>query len=125
MADYIEVGSSPANVLWNVVRGDTATLLIQFFENDEVTPIDTDNWAFAASAYDPRTNVRYTLGADEGVSAVNVTADPTTTEEWGAGITNTVAELTFDLQVTRPDGVVWTPVIGTIKVSGDVTGATL
>ena len=125
MANYIEVGSSPANVLWNVVRGDTATLLIQFFENDEVTPIDTDNWSFAASAYDPRTNTRYTLDADEGISAVNVTADPATTEEWGAGITNTVAELTFDLQVTRLDGVIWTPVIGTIKVAGDVTGATL
>lgn len=125
MANYIEVGSSPANVLWNVVRGDTATLLIQFFENDEVTPIDTDNWSFAASAYDPRTNIRYTLNADEGVNAVNITADPATTEEWGAGITNTVAELTFDLQVTRLDGVIWTPVIGTIKVAGDVTGAIL
>lgn len=123
MADYIEVGASPANVLWNVVRGDTATLLVQFFENDEVTPIQTDNWTFAASAFDPRTETFYTLETDEGVNAVTITADPDMTDEWGPGVVATVAELTFDLQVTREDGVVWTPIVGTIRVAGDVTGA--
>ncbi len=123
MADYIEVGAAPANILWNVVRGDTATLLVNFFENDEVTPIDTDNWTFAASAYDPRTTTKYTLNADEGISSVNITASPEITELWGSGITSTVAELTFDLEVTRDDGVVWTPIVGQIKVAGDVTGA--
>jgi hypothetical protein len=123
MADYIEVGAAPANILWNVVRGDTATLLVNFFENDEVTPIDTDNWTFAASAYDPRTSTIYTLNADEGISSVNITAAPEVTELWGSGVTSTVAELTFDLEVTRDDGVVWTPIVGQIKVAGDVTGA--
>jgi hypothetical protein len=123
MADYIEVGAAPANVLWNVVRGDTATLLVNFFENDEVTPIDTDNWSFAATAYDPRTSTSYTLIADEGNSAVNITATPEVTELWGSGITSTVAELSFDLEVTRDDGVIWTPIVGQIKVAGDVTGA--
>jgi hypothetical protein len=123
MADYIEVGAAPANVLWNVVRGDTATLLVNFFENDEVTPIDTNNWTFAASAYDPRNNTTYTLDADEGNSSVNITASPEITELWGSGITSTVAELSFDLEVTRDDGVIWTPIVGQIKVAGDVTGA--
>jgi hypothetical protein len=122
MADYIEVGAAPANVLWNVVRGDTATLLVNFFENDEVTPIDTNNWSFAATAYDPRNNTSYTLIADEGSSAVNITATPEVTELWGSGITSTVAELSFDLEVTRDDGVIWTPIVGQIKVAGDVTG---
>lgn len=123
MADYIEVGAAPANILWNVVRGDTATLLVNFFENDEVTPIDTNNWTFAASAYDPRTTTKYTLDTDEGNSSVNITASPEVTELWGSGVTSTVAELTFDLEVTRDDGVVWTPIVGQIKVAGDVTGA--
>jgi hypothetical protein len=123
MADYIEVGAAPANVLWNVVRGDTATLLVNFFENDEVTPIDTDNWTFAATAYDPRNSTSYPLIADEGNSSVNITATPEVTELWGSGITSTVAELSFDLEVTRDDGVIWTPIVGQIKVAGDVTGA--
>lgn len=125
MADYIEVGASPANVLWNVVRGDTATLLIQFFENDEVTPIDTNNWTFSASAYNPRNETRYALVADEGTNAVTIIADPETTFAWGVGISAMVAELTFDVQIIRADGVVWTPIVGTIRVVGDVTGATL
>jgi hypothetical protein len=35
-----------------------------------------------------------------------------------------VAELAFDLQV-EVDDIVWTPVLGTIKVSADVTGGSL
>lgn len=125
MADYIEVGASPANVLWNVVRGDTATLLIQFFENDEVTPTDIDGWTFSASAYNPRTEIRYALGTDKGSNSVTIIADPQTTHEWGPGVTALVAELTFDLQVDRADGVIWTPIVGTVRVAGDVTGATI
>jgi hypothetical protein len=32
-----------------------------------------------------------------------------------------VAELSYDLQVTKSDGTIWTPVIGNIVVIGDVT----
>ena len=125
MADYIEVGEQPANVIWNVVRGDTATLLIQFFESDEATPIDTDDWTYLSTAYNARTDTNYVLDITSSSGSVTVTADPETTEAWGEGISTKVAELTYDIQVVRPDGVVWTPVIGTIRVIGDVTGANL
>ena len=125
MADYIEVGEQPANVIWNVVRGDTATLLIQFFESDEATSIDTNNWTYLSTAYNARTDINYNLETTANNGSVTITADPDTTEEWGTGINTKVAELTYDLQVVRPDGVVWTPVIGTIRVIGDVTGANL
>lgn len=125
MADYIEVGEQPANVIWNVVRGDTATLLIQFFESDEATPIDTDDWTYLSTAYNARTDTNYVLDITSSSGSVTVTADPVTTEAWGEGISTKVAELTYDIQVVRPDGVVWTPVIGTIRVIGDVTGANL
>jgi hypothetical protein len=36
-----------------------------------------------------------------------------------------VTELAFDLQVTIDGATVWTPVIGTITVLGDVTGGSL
>lgn len=125
MADYIEVGEQPANVIWNVVRGDTATLLVQFFESDEVNTIDTTDWTYLSTAYNARTDINYTLETTSSTGSVTVIADPATTEEWGTGISTKVAELTYDIQVVRPDGVVWTPVIGTIRVIGDVTGAGL
>ena len=30
-------GASPANIQWTVVRGDDATLKVEFFEDDDVT----------------------------------------------------------------------------------------
>jgi hypothetical protein len=40
---------------------------------------------------------------------------------WGSTYRSSVAELMFDLEVTIDD-TVWTPVIGTITVLGDISG---
>jgi hypothetical protein len=52
---------------------------------------------------------------------VTITALPELTAYWGTTYSRSVAELEFDLEVTIGD-VVWTPVIGTISVIGDVSG---
>jgi hypothetical protein len=129
-----KLGASPANIQWTVVRGDTATLKVEFLEDDEVTKYDTTGWTFLATSYDPASDTLDTLTVEsyeEGV--VYIIAKPNTTKNWG--ITKykpVVAELKFDLQATIPgDGVSggggdeitkWTPVVGTICVLGDVSG---
>jgi hypothetical protein len=129
-----KLGASPANIQWTVVRGDTATLKIEFLEDDEATKYDTGGWTFLATAYDPASDTLDTLTVEsyeDGV--VYIIAKPNTTKNWG--ITKykpVVAELRFDLQATIPgDGVSggggdeitkWTPVVGTICVLGDVSG---
>ena len=50
-----------------------------------------------------------------------VTAPADITAFWGTTYGGTVAELNFDLEATI-DETVWTPVIGTISVLGDVAG---
>ena len=129
-----KLGASPANIQWTVVRGDTATLKIEFLEDDEVTKYDTGGWTFLATVYDPASDTLDTLTVEsyeDGV--VYIIAKPNTTKNWG--ITKykpVVADLRFDLQATIPgDGVSggggdeitkWTPVVGTICVLGDVSG---
>ena len=129
-----KLGASPANIQWTVVRGDTATLKVEFLEDDEVTKYDTGGWTFLATAYDPASDNLDLLTVEsyeDGV--VYIIAKPNTTKNWG--ITKykpVVAELRFDLQATIPgDGVSggggdeitkWTPVVGTICVLGDVSG---
>ena len=129
-----KLGASPANIQWTVVRGDTATLKVEFLEDDEVTKYDTTGWTFVATSYDPASDTLDTLTVEsyeDGV--VYIIAKPNTTKNWG--ITKykpVVAELKFDLQATIPgDGVSggggdevtkWTPVVGTICVLGDVSG---
>lgn len=120
-----QYGAKPANMQWQVVRGDTATLKIEFWENDEVTPIDTDGWLYDASAYFSKTGTTYELDVEPGTNYVTIIAPAEMTENWGTGFGSVVAELTFDLQVTKTDLTVWTPVIGTICVLGDVTGGSL
>ncbi len=120
-------GASPANIQWTVVRGDTATLLVQFLEDDEITPFDCDDWTFRATAYDPMGNVLDNLTVTVDDNEATITAPAAITEDWGTGYRQVAAELRFDLEVIIEGGsganadTVWTPVIGTICVLSDMT----
>jgi len=119
------LGADPATVTWRIVRGDTSPLRIEFYENDEITSYDTSDWTYAATAYDFRGDVLDQLQVEGGDGFVDITAPADITALWGTGYTPIVSELAFDLQVTINGETVWTPVIGTITVLGDVTGGRL
>jgi hypothetical protein len=119
------IGATPVKVKWNVVRGDTATLRIDFLENDESTPIDISEWDMQATAYDLKTELFFDLEITTNNGWIVVTADSSTTESWGVGSRYRVNELNFDVQVTLADGSVWTPTVGVISVIADVTGGSL
>jgi len=118
-------GADPASIQWKVVRGDTASIEIEFLEIDETTPFDTDGWTYKATSYDPTGSVLDDLLVTATTGVVVITADPCITEKWGTTYKTVVAELPFDLQITIPaasgEPTVWTPVIGTICVLGDIT----
>lgn len=114
-------GSNPIIIKWNVVRGDTAKLRIQFLEDDELTVYNTSNWEYASSAYDSRGDVLDKLEVIQGNGYIEIVASSDITENWGTGVSAIVAELAFDLEVIIDDEV-WTPIVGTIRVIGDVTG---
>lgn len=128
-----QVGASPINIQWKVVRGDTATLKIEFLEDDEVTPVDTSSWTFLSSSYDSLGNVLDSLNVETYSGYVIITAPADTTKLWGVGYKNTVLELPFDLEIIVPNDdsgsiesdITWTPIIGTIVVSSDITGTSL
>lgn len=115
-------GADPAIIKWNIVRGDTSPLRVEFLEDDEETYFDTSDWTFKATAYDSKTDILDELEVTTHNGYVDILAPSSITELWGSGYKSIVAELSFDLQVTI-DNTVWTPVIGTISVLGDVTGS--
>jgi hypothetical protein len=117
-------GANPYNMKWTVVRGDTAVLRVEFLQDDEVTKYSTSTWEYASYAYDFKGDVLDELETSAGSGYVEITAPAEITKFWGIGYKAVVAELAFDLQVTIDD-TVWTPVIGTITVIGDVTGGSL
>ena len=115
-------GADPVRIKWNVVRGDTASLRVEFLDNDEVTYFDTSDWEYIASSYDPKGDIIDELTVNPGEGYADIIAGPDLTQFWGTGYGSALAELTFDLQVTIGD-TVWTPVIGNILVIGDVSGS--
>lgn len=117
-------GSNPIIIKWNIVRGDTAKLRVEFFDNDEVTLFDTDGWEYASSAYDAKGDLLDELEVVEGNGYIDIVASSDITANWGTGVGSVIAELAFDLEVIIDD-TVWTPILGTIKVAADVTGGSL
>ena len=115
-------GLIPANITWNVVRGDTAQIFVEFLENDEATSYDISSWTFSSNAYDFKGDIIDELITDSNELGVTITAPEDITQYWGAGYGDTVAELAFDLQVDLGNRI-WTPLVGTIKVLADVSGA--
>lgn len=118
-------GADPANIVWQVVRGDTAKIRIEFLEDDEVTYYDTTDWQYAATSYDFRGDLLDELLVTAHPGYVDIVASSEITQLWGAGYRSAVAELAFDLQVTIDNDTVWTPVVGTVRVLADVTPGSL
>jgi hypothetical protein len=116
-------GADPARIKWNIVRGDTSPLRIEFLEDDEVTYFDTSDWTFEATTYDPQSDILDSLEITVGEGYVDIMAPSCITKYWGTGFKSVVTELTFDLQVTIDEDTIWTPLIGTISVIGDITGS--
>jgi hypothetical protein len=115
-------GADPVKIKWSVVRGDTSPLRIEFLQDDEISYFDTSTWEYVATSYDPKTDILDELEVIIHNGYVDITAPASITEFWGNGYKSSVAELIFDLQVTIDNDTVWTPVIGTIIVIGDVSG---
>jgi hypothetical protein len=119
MADIY--GANPINIQWQVIRGDTARLRVDFMIGTSSNHQDTSLWTYAASAYNPKTKTTDVLDVEALGGYVVISAAPSITSTWGTGYTSVVAELSFDLQVTTEEGDVWTPIIGTIVVVPDIS----
>jgi len=116
------LGSDPISIRWNIVEGDTGSLTVDFFENNEVDRFDMTGWVFQSTVFDPKTNSTYVLDVEtlENGSIV-ITADASTTSSWGNQLPFQTKQLQFDIQGVFEGTVVWTPVIGTIVLIGDVS----
>ena len=124
VSDTEKFGANPATIQWNVVRGDTATLNVDFLEDDETTKYNTSAWSFKATAYDSSGDVLDEMLVTATTGSVTITAPASMTLNWGTTYKTIVAELPFDLQAQIPvagEDTVWTPIVGTIRVLGDIT----
>jgi len=117
-------GADPINLQWRVVRGDTASLRVEFYEDNEEDLYSTSGWTYKSTAYDQSGDVLDELDVEFGNGYVVISAPSSITSNWGTRYASNVAELMFDLNVAinnSGEKVIWTPVVGTIYVIGNVT----
>lgn len=126
-----KLGATPAHIQWTVVRGDSSTLAVQFLQDDEVTGWNISTWAFSSTAYDSTGDILDELKVTVSGHTATIFISSDITKNWGTKYTSIVAELPFDLQATIPkatgetEDTVWTPVIGSICVLGDISPGSL
>ena len=112
-------GESPAKIVWNVVRGDDSSIEITLLD-DNGTALNTSGWTYASKA--KSATALHSLTVTSSQNVVTIKAPSSLTATWGAGERKSpAAQLPFDLQVVKGDGTKWTPVIGRIVVTPDVT----
>jgi len=113
------VGWQPRKVVWNVVRGDDSTIEVVLLDRDGAA-LNTSGWTYVSKAR--LGSVLYDLVVMPNSHIVTVKAPAATTALWGAGSNKVpAAKLSFDLQVTMGGGTVWTPLVGTVIVTPDVS----
>ena len=102
-------GADPARIKWNIVRGDTSPLRVEFLEDDEETYFDISDWTFEATTYDPQSDFLDSLEVTAGTGYVDILAPASITESY-SGTCNDKPIINIDLQCHSG-------FIGTVNVS--------
>ena len=119
--DSYALGSTPPEIRWTVVRGDSAAFRV-YVTNDAREPIYLEDWEIKMDIYRPSTDdVIVTLSPEpiefqdtEGSFTVNLTSSQSELLETGD---------IFDIQLTEllSEGRVWTVAKGSMVILEDVT----
>jgi hypothetical protein len=109
----------PANYQLAIYRGDTQMWQFRFWQDEEKTLPSDLTGVVAASELrlgDNKATLVVAMTCEVvQPNIVNMSLPATDAKKVTTGITQ------WDLQLTYPDGVVWTPVAGSVKVSNDAT----
>ena len=116
-SDSYSIGAAPPEVMWTLVRGDTAAFRVYVTDEDRI-PLTISEWNISMDIVRPPStlivslNPEVTVDDDDGEFTVSLTAGDS--EDLNTGDI-------FDIQLSDATRV-WTVCKGTITVVEDVTG---
>lgn len=123
------VGTNPPQVLWTLVRGDTASFLV-YVTDDERQPLDLSLWNIEMKIKRPNDPKKSGIITDDATIILTLSPVPDLVKGPGnfiVSLTSIESELLrtgdiFDIELsTEGDAVVWTVAQGSLKVLEDVT----
>jgi hypothetical protein len=116
--DSFSIGAAPPNVLWTLVRGDTAAFRV-YVTDENRNPLTIDDWTISMDIVRPPSTLivslspEATLDDDAGEFTVSLSAGESDDLETGD---------IFDIQLSDATRT-WTICKGTVTVIEDVTSA--
>ena len=125
-SDSYSIGAAPPEVIWTLVRGDTAAFRVYVTDEDRV-PLNIDNWDIAMDI--ARRTVNANTGAVTYPVIVSLNPEATLNDDDGEFTVSLSAGESenlntgdiFDIQLSDATRT-WTVCKGTITVVEDVTG---
>jgi hypothetical protein len=125
-SDSYSIGAAPPEVMWTLVRGDTAAFRVYVTDEDRV-PLNIDNWDIAMDI--ARRTVNANTGAVTYPVIVSLNPEATLNDDDGEFTVSLSAGESenlntgdiFDIQLSDATRT-WTVCKGTITVVEDVTG---
>jgi hypothetical protein len=126
-SDSYSVGLTPPNVLWTVVRGDTASFRV-YVTDDNKDPLVIEDWTIAMEIKRP--NTKPGDFTDDAELIVELEPVPTEIDDAGEFTVSLTANESvlletgdiFDIELSD-ESRVWTVARGTMKVIEDVTNS--
>lgn len=124
-----DVGNKPPQILWTIVRGDTASFIV-YVADDARVPLVLSDWSIAMEIKRPNDASNAGIITDLSTTVLNLVpfrneSDPA--GEFTVSLSATESALLetgdiFDIQVsTLANDIVWTVAQGSINVIKDVT----
>ena len=126
-SDSYSVGLTPPNVLWTVVRGDTASFRV-YVTDDNKDPLNISDWTIAMEIKRPNTKPGdFTDDAELIIELEPVQTEIDDAGEFTVSLTANESVLLetgyiFDIELSD-ESRVWTVARGTMKVIEDVTNS--
>ena len=126
-SDSYSVGLTPPNVLWTIVRGDTASFRV-YVTDDNKDPLNIPDWTIAMEIKRPNTKPGdFTDNAELIVELEPIQTEIDGPGEFTVSITANESVLLetgdiFDIELSD-ESRVWTVARGTTKVIEDVTNS--
>jgi hypothetical protein len=125
-SDSYSIGAAPPEVMWTLVRGDTAAFRVYVTDEDRV-PLNIDNWDIAMDI--ARRTVNANTGAVTYPVIVSLNPEATLNDDDGEFTVSLSAVQSenlntgdiFDIQLSDATRT-WTVCKGTVTVVEDVTG---
>lgn len=122
------IGSAPPQVIWTIVRGDSASFKV-YVTDDAKQPLNIPDWSIDMEIKRPNSSANAGVITDD--ATIILTLAPAQDVDDAAGeftvsllpTESAVLETgdIFDIELTGVDGTVWTVAQGNVKVIEDVT----